>query len=377
MMNNIRLGRIAGIPINVHPSWFLIFGLVTWSLASGYFPQEYPELSTPILWLLGVFTSLMFFLSVLVHELAHAFVARRNGLPVEGITLFIFGGVASIGDEPPSAGAEFRIAIVGPLASLGLALFFEVLFLLDQQIPLLAAPSVWLARINLMLALFNMIPGFPLDGGRVLRAAIWHWTGSLYRATQIASSAGQLVALGFNVVGIITIVTGSLFNGLWLIFIGWFLQNAIAANLTHTSLRVLLQDATVAQAMTVNVRRVDYLLPLQRLVDEQVVREGQRLFVVGSEAEAEGVVTLDAINSVPSRQWPFRTAGQVMVALERLPRLAPDAGLLDALKTMDDTRADELLVMDNDRVVGVLAREAIMQLVQVRARMQPQTGGVR
>ncbi|MBN2472285.1 MAG: site-2 protease family protein [Anaerolineae bacterium] len=375
MMNHIKLGRIRDIPLGIHPSWFLIFGLVTWSLASGYFPLEYPDLSVPVYWLLGVVTSLLFFGSVLVHELAHAFVARRHNIPVEGITLFIFGGVASISDEPPSARAEFQVAIAGPLASLGLAIFFEVLFLLDQQFPLLAAPSVWLARINLMLAVFNMIPGFPLDGGRVLRAALWQWTGSFYRATQIASSAGQIVALGFNVVGIFLLFTGNLFNGLWLIFIGWFLQNAIAANLSQTGVRYLLQDAQVSQAMSPHFRQVEPLASLQRLVDEQVLGAGQNFFVVAGAEGVEGVLTLDAINSIPSRQWPFKTAAQAMLPLERFPRLAPDSGLLEALQLMDKHNMKQVLVMEGDTIAGVLTREAIMQLVQVRARMQSQAGG--
>lgn len=169
MNTSIKLGRIRGIPIGLHYSWFLIFGLVTWSLAAGYFPGEYSDLSTSIYWILGALTSTLFFGSVLVHELAHALVALRNKVPVRAINLFIFGGVAELTREPPSAGAEFRIAIAGPLASLGLAALFGSLHLLAQDSPLLAAPSIWLARINLLLALFNMIPGFPLDGGRVLQ----------------------------------------------------------------------------------------------------------------------------------------------------------------------------------------------------------------
>ena len=190
MNASIKLGRIWGIPIGLHFSWFLIFGLVTWSLALGYFPEEYPALTTPAYWILGAITSILFFGSVLVHELAHALIALRNKLPVRAINLFIFGGVAELTQEPRSAGAEFRIAITGPLASLGLAALFGGLYLLDQQIPLLAAPSLWLARINLLLAVFNMIPGFPLDGGRILRAAIWWKTNNLYKATHAASISG-------------------------------------------------------------------------------------------------------------------------------------------------------------------------------------------
>lgn len=234
MEASIKLGRIKNIPIGLHWSLLLVFGLLTWSLARGYFPEEYPSLPASAHWFLAVLTSLFFFGSVLLHELGHALVALRNHIPVRQITLFIFGGVAQLEQETRSPGAEFRIAIAGPLVSLGLAGLFGGLYLLDQHIPYLAAPSYWLARINLLLALFNLIPGFPLDGGRVLRAIIWHFTGSMHRATQAASVTGQLVAFGFIGWGIYTIFTGSFFNGLWLAFIGWFLQNAAAASFAQT-----------------------------------------------------------------------------------------------------------------------------------------------
>jgi Zn-dependent protease/predicted transcriptional regulator len=369
MPNSIKIGRIWDIPIGLHPSWFLIFALVTWSLASGYFPAEYPELAPAVYWVLGLVTSLLFFGSVLVHELAHAFVARRNGLPVEGITLFIFGGAAYIGKEPGSPGAEFRIAAAGPLASFGLAIAFEALFLLDQQIPILAAPSVWLARINLILAVFNLIPGFPLDGGRMLRAAVWRLTGSFYRATQIASAAGQVVALGFNIFGIALIVFGNFFDGLWLIFIGWFLQNAVAANLAQSSVQHLLSDAVVSQAMTPRFRQVDPLMPVQRLVNEQVLNEGHSFFVVQEDDRLVGALTLDAINAVPQRQWPFKTVNQVMLPADRLATLSPETRLLDALQTMEKDKQTHMLVTDNGEIVGVLGRDEIMQLVRVRAQL--------
>ena len=215
MNASLRLGKIWGIPIGLHTSWFLIFGLLTWSLAMGYFPEEYPELTGLTHLVLGVLTSLLFFGSVLAHELGHAFVALRNKIPVKSINLFIFGGVAQIGQEPTTPSAEFRIAIAGPLVSVGLAVLFGAIWWLDQNIPVLAAPSVYLMRINLILAAFNLIPGFPLDGGRVLRAIAWWVLKSFQRATQLAAFSGQLVAFGFIAVGVFAIFNGPLFNGLW------------------------------------------------------------------------------------------------------------------------------------------------------------------
>ncbi|NPV67052.1 MAG: site-2 protease family protein [Anaerolineae bacterium] len=375
MERTITLLRLWNIPIGVHPSWFLIFGLVTWSLATGYFPAEYPQLSLQAHWALGLLTSLLFFGSVLVHELAHALVALRNGVPVQQITLFIFGGAAYISEEPTKPGVEFRIAIAGPLASFALAGAFELLFLIDHAIPLLAAPSVWLARINLILALFNLIPGFPLDGGRMLRAAIWHWTGSFQRATLIASGIGQVVALGFSAWGIFTLLTGSIFNGLWLIFIGWFLQNAIAANYAQTSTRYLLHDVRVAQAMNTGFPRVTPLTSLQTLIDTQILTSGQRVFVVTNGDGIEGLLTINEIKDVPAAQRPLTTVGQIAVPLDRLEAVPPEMKLMDVLGRLGQAGV-YIPVMEQGRLVGLLSREDVTRLLEVRAqlnvRMEPQ-----
>ena len=199
MDSGIYLGRVWGIPIRLHMSWFIIFLLVTWSLASGYFPQEYPTLGSTAYWLLGAVTSILFAASVLLHELGHSYMALRDGVPVRSVTLYLFGGLAQIEREPDSASSELRIAVAGPLTSLALAGFFGILFLLDRAVPFMAAPSAWLMRINFMLAAFNMIPGFPLDGGRVLRALVWGWTKSLKKAT--AGGGPQRAGRGFRVYG--------------------------------------------------------------------------------------------------------------------------------------------------------------------------------
>src|SRR3990172_7077739 len=231
MEASFKLGSVWGIPIGLHTSWFLIFILLTWSLMSGYFPEEYPQLSSVINFIMALITSSLFFGSVLAHELGHSFVALRNQIPVRGITLFIFGGVAQIGQEPRSPGAEFHIAIAGPIVSLGLAALFGGLWLLDQQVPILAAPSTWLARINFILAAFNMVPGFPLDGGRVFRAIVWKFTGDFRRATQVAATVGQFIAFAFIAFGMFTVLQGNFFNGLWLVFLGWFLEKPAGSRL--------------------------------------------------------------------------------------------------------------------------------------------------
>jgi len=261
MEASVKLGRIWGIPIGLHTSWFLVFGLLTWTLSTGYFPLEYPHLSPWLHVILGVVTSVLFFGSVLGHELGHAAIALRNRIPVKSITLFIFGGVAQISREPRTPGAEFRIAIAGPLVSFALALFFGGVWLVSRSLPILAAPGVYLMRINFILAVFNLIPGFPLDGGRVLRAIVWALTKSFRQASQAAAFSGQLIAFGFIGFGIFTIFRGQLLNGAWLVFIGWFLQNAAASTYSQTNLQHAMEGITVGEVMNCDCERVTPLTP--------------------------------------------------------------------------------------------------------------------
>jgi Zn-dependent protease len=369
MKSGLRLGKLIGIPIELHLSWFLVFGLLTWSLATGLLPQEYPELSGPALWALGAVTSILFFGSVLAHELGHAVLALRNQVPVRRITLFIFGGVAQIEKEPPTAGAEFRIAIAGPLVSLAMSASFGLLWLLDQAIPYLAAPSIWLARINLMLALFNMIPGFPLDGGRVLRAAIWQFSGSFSRATRIAAGVGQLTAYGFIGFGIFQMFTGQFINGLWLIFIGSFLQNAASNSAAVSGIEEALSGIQVGQVMRRDYIRVPSLTTLQRLVDDYILTLSQPVVFVSDQGELRGILTLQEIRALPQRKWPFNTAAQAMSPVTRLPHVTPQASLWQALQVMDSNEAGEILVEQHGEVLGVLTRDQIVEYLRLRNRL--------
>jgi Zn-dependent protease len=369
MEASIKLGRIKNIPIGLHWSLLLVFGLLTWSLARGYFPEEYPSLPASAHWFLAVLTSLFFFGSVLLHELGHALVALRNHIPVRQITLFIFGGVAQLEQETRSPGAEFRIAIAGPLVSLGLAGLFGGLYLLDQHIPYLAAPSYWLARINLLLALFNLIPGFPLDGGRVLRAIIWHFTGSMHRATQAASVTGQLVAFGFVGWGIYTIFTGSFFNGLWLAFIGWFLQNAAAASFAQANIQEALRGIKVSQVMNRDYPTVPSILSLNQVVEEKVLAGGQRTFFVSDNGHPRGLLTLRDVTAVPQPKWRLTTVEQVMVPLKRLTHVPPTMELLTALQVMDKADVAQMPVVENDEVVGLLSRDQVLHYIRTRAEL--------
>ena len=367
MKASMKIGSIWGIPIGLHVSWFLIFGLLVWSLAAGYFPGEYPQLSPLSHVIIAVITTILFFGSVLAHELGHSLIALRNKIPVKGITLFIFGGVAQIAHEPRSPGAEFRVAIAGPLTSLGLAGLFGGLWLLDSQLPFLAAPSLYLMRINLILALFNMIPGFPLDGGRVFHALVWKVTRNPQRATQVAAVSGQLVAFGFIAYGIFTVFTGQLLDGLWLGFIGWFLQNAAASASFQSNVQERLRGATVAQAMSRECAEVPGLVTLNQLVQEHVLSYGQHCFFVTDFAgQTRGMLTLQDITRVPQARWRYITAEQAMTPFNRLVQMTPETDLLFALQTMEERHLAQVPVVESNRPVGLLSRENVLRYLRLR-----------
>lgn len=371
MNGGLLVAKIWNIPIRLHFSWFIIFLLVAWSLAAGYFPQEYPGMSIPVYWLMGAATSLLFGASVLAHELGHSFVALRYKVPVRSVTLFIFGGIAQIEEEPKTPGAEFWIAIAGPLTSLALALIFGALWLLDRPMVALSAPSVWLARINLILAFFNLIPGFPLDGGRVLRSIIWRINKDLKKATRIAAFAGQVVAFGFIAFGIFTIFSGNFFNGLWLAFIGWFLQNAAASAVSSTTVQETLRGVPVSQVMLRDLRSIPWHTKLDCVIEEQVIPFGSRIFLVTDTngAALRGMLTLRSVTAVPRERWPDLTAEEVMIPRANFIAVRPEMELLDALRIMDDANVAQVPVMEEERVIGILSREEIMHYIRLRSEI--------
>jgi Zn-dependent protease len=356
---HIPLGRVMGIPIGVDYSWFLVFALLTWSLATGYYPAEFPAWSPPLYWFMGAVTAIMLFASVVLHELGHSVVALWYKVPVRSITLFIFGGVAQIGAEPPSAIAEFLIAIAGPLVSLALAVLFNAVQHLATDGQPLWGLVKYLAYLNLALVLFNLIPGYPLDGGRVFRAIVWAITHNMQRATRIAANVGRFFGFLFIVVGFMRVFRGDL-GGLWIAFIGWFLHNAASAQLYHVMFQTLLAGHTVSQAMSGHCAAVPADLTLQQLVDEHILSGGQRCFLVNRGGGTVGLMTLHRIKEVPRGEWPTTSAAQAMLPLEKLKRVSPDKELWTALQQMDRAGVNQLLVMTDGQVVGMLSREDVI-----------------
>ena len=369
MVASFKVGKIWGIPIGLHTSWFLIFGLLTWSLATGYYPREYSGMNITAYLLLGFLTTLMFFGSVLGHELGHSFVALRDKIPVKGITLFFFGGVAQIEEEPKTPGSEFRIAVAGPVFSLLLAVVFGIAWMLDQRIPYLAAPSAYLMRINFILAVFNLIPGFPLDGGRILRALVWRLTNDFRRATRVATFAGQAVAFGFIGFGLYYLFQGNFINGLWLTFIGWFLQNSASNASAQINFQYSLRDITVSQVMTRDCERVTSLTPLSRIIEEKFLNAGKDCIIVSDGDEIRGMITLREITKIPQQKWRFTTSVQAMTPLSRMVPIEPGAQLMKALQIMETEKLVEMPVLDGDALVGVITRDKVFHYLRNRAKL--------
>ena len=361
--HNIPLGRILGIPIGLDYSWFLIFALLTWSLAVSYYPAEFKTWPPLLCWFMGASTAIMLFASVVLHELGHSIVALRYKIPVRSITLFIFGGVAQIGTEPPSATAEFFVAIAGPIVSFALAVFFSVVQPVVARLEPLWGLAKYLAYINMALALFNLIPGYPLDGGRVFRAIVWAVTGNMRRATLTAAGVGRFFGFLLIFVGVLRMFGGD-FGGLWIAFIGWFLENAATAQVHQVMFQNLLAGHTVSQAMSRRCVTVPVDLTLQQLVDEHILGSGQRCFLVNRGESTVGLMTLHGVKEVPRAEWMTMTAGQVMLPLEKLKRIGPDTELWAAMQLMDRDGVNQLPVMTDNQVLGMLSREDVITFLR-------------
>lgn len=362
--HNIPLGRILGIPIGLDYSWFLVFGLLTWMLGASYYPAEFKDWPQALYWIMGAVTAIMLFVSVLLHELGHSVVAMRYKIPVRSITLFLFGGVAQIGSEPPSAKAEFFIAIAGPLVSLALGAIFLGVRIPVAGIETLRGLAEYLTYINFALVAFNLIPGYPLDGGRVFRAIVWAITRNMRRATLVAANVGRFFGFLFIAVGVWQIFQGHFGGGLWIAFIGWFLDNAASGQIHQVMFQSLLAGHTVAQAMSGQCTVVPNDLTLQQLVDEHILTAGRRCFLVKHNGDAVGLMTLHRIREVPRSDWSSTTAAQVMLPLDKLKCIHPDTGLWTALTEMDRDGVNQLPVVTDGRVIGMLSREDVISFLR-------------
>jgi Zn-dependent protease len=370
--SSLRLGTIFGIPIGINYTWFIVFVLVTLTLATGYFPSRYPDWSSAGYVSMGLLTSLLFFASVVIHELAHSVVALIWGIPVKSITLFIFGGVANIGREPDRPLAEFLIAIAGPLSSLMLALGFGMLWLTGELSGLtpLAGLGFYLATINLWLALFNMIPGFPLDGGRVFRSLVWAWTGDMNRATRWAAGTGRAFALLMIVGGGILFITGNWSSGLWLAFIGWFLDNAASQSAQQVGLREALEGYTAGDFASTRCQPVDSNMPLDWIVRDYVLPDGESCFLITDGLQPEGVATVGQIQEIPRQKWGWTPIRQIMTPITSLEPANAGDPASSVLERMLSEGQNILPVVDAGRLVGLVRQENLIQFARTRAALK-------
>ena len=368
--STISLGRILGIPIGVDYSWFLIFALLTWSLATSYFPSEFANWAISQYWIVGALTVIFMFGSVLLHELGHSFVALRYKIPVRSITLFIFGGVAQISAEPPSAISEFWIALAGPVVSFALAGVFGILQTVVGAVAPVLAIAKYLAYINGALGLFNLIPGFPLDGGRVFRAILWGTTHNLRRATLIAGNVGRFIAYLFILWGVWQIFTGNFGNGLWIAFIGWFLESAASSQIQQQTIHDLLAGHHVADAMRLDYTTVFADSTLDQLINKHILGSGQRSLVVKQDDKIVGLLTLHNVKTIASSAWLNTTAAQVMIPAAKMISIRPEADLVDALGEMDRDGVNQLPVMAGDQIQGVLGRDDVINFLHTMSEIR-------
>lgn len=371
MRSQITLGRVFGIQIGLHYSWFLIALLIVFSLSS-QFRSTNPEWGDGVILTLAITTAILFFVSLLLHELAHSLVATANQLPVKEITLFALGGVSQIEKNPVSAKVEFWMAFVGPLTSAVIGVICLTLARLigDSSSNPWTAMLLWLGYINLTLAAFNLIPGYPLDGGRVLRALIWWKTGDADRSTQLAARVGQVVAFGFIALGIFRFFGGAGIGGLWMAFIGWFLLQAARESYVRVGLAHALQGVRVADVMTRDCPTVDGWLNVQNFVEQHLLRTGRRCFFVVDKGEITGLVTPHEIKQIDRAKWPFMTLHDVMRPLDDLHAVTPDAPLTSALESMSRYDLNQLPVVSNRHLEGVLSRTEVLSYLQTHAELR-------
>ena len=374
MKAQIRLGRIFGVEIGLHYSWFIIALLITFSLAD-QFRLNNPRWSDSLRWGLALVTAVLFFVSIVAHELSHALVAKARGLPVRAITLFALGGVAQIEKEAADAKTEFWMGIVGPITSFVIGLLCLGITLAlgwtPPNFPQQPLPAIlmWLGVINIGLAVFNMIPGFPLDGGRVLRGLLWWITGNPRRATTIAARVGQVIAFGMIIYGVMQFFAGAGINGLWIAFIGWFLLSASRESYAQMVVTEGLRGLRVADVMTSEYTSIDAYLNLQAFAEEYLMRSGRRFFVVTINGHPEGIITPHEINEVPRARWPYTTLADVMRPLDRTRTVGPNTPVTEALEVMASQDLNQLPVVSGGELAGLISRSHILQLIQTRSEL--------
>ena len=379
----MRIGKILGIPIYLHSTWVIIFAGITYSLKLE-FAHEQPGWSSSQYWIIGISTSILFFASLLFHELAHSVVAQHYKIRVLSITLFLFGGVASIERDPSKAIQEFNIAIAGPISSGLLAAIFLGLTFVFPAIDILKYPAVWLGTMNGWLALFNLLPGFPLDGGRIFRAIIWGATKNFSKATRVAGSSGRLIAYGLILLGGFWVLEGLtqpslVVPGLWSVFIGFFLLNAAQESVAQAAIRETLTGLRAADVMSHEVPTVGRAISLEEYGAE-VLRTGRRCHLVITDDRLVGMMNVHTLNSVPRDEWCHTSVQAVMIPRERILWASPDEPLLGLLERLLTADVNQMPIVSGSadgaaHIIGMVSRDSILRVMQTRNELGPLSYG--
>ncbi|MGF1937902.1 MAG: site-2 protease family protein [Nostoc sp. ChiQUE02] len=366
-MQGFRLGSIFGFEIRIDLSWLLIVFLILWTLSAGLFPANYPGLSDATYFGMGLVATFLFFASLLAHELSHSFVARAKGVPVEGITLFIFGGVSRTRMDAENPDDEFQIAIVGPFTSLVLAAFFGLIAYIGRNAGwsiVVTGVASYLGTINLILAIFNMLPGFPLDGGRVFRSLIWKYTGNQKKATKIASTSGKWLAYLLIALGFWELFGSALLSGLWLILIGWFLYNAAEAGYEELLICTSLEGVRAQEIMTPHPETVNADLTLQDLVDKYFLSRRYQSFPVTQDSHPVGIITLNQVKDVPREEWIYRTVRDAMIPTDTEATARPEEQMSQVLEKMQESGVRRVLVTQNGSLKGIITANDVAHWLQ-------------
>jgi Zn-dependent protease/CBS domain-containing protein len=369
----ITLFSLFGFEVRVDLSWIFLAVLVTWTLAAGVFPAYYPGLPVATYWSMGVVGAAGMFFSIIFHEMSHSLVARHYGLPMGGITLFLFGGVAEMKDEPANPRVEFLMAIAGPIASVVLAVVFHAIRVAAGGAG--APPAVdgvffYLATINLVLAVFNLVPAFPLDGGRILRAALWYWKGDLRWATQISAATGGAFGLLLVFLGLLNVVQGNFIGGMWWFLIGLFVRNAAAMSYQQVLIQQGFEGLPVRRVMNAKPVAVAPMLSIEELVQDYFYKFHFKTFPVTEGARLVGYVTTREVKAVPRERWPFVRVADVMQRCSPDNTIGPDAAAMDALRTMNSTGNSRLLVAEGERLAGIVSLKDMMNYLFLKAELE-------
>lgn len=369
------LFNLFGFRVKLDISWFLLALLITWTLAAGLFPYNYPGLSQKSYWWMGVASAIGIFFSIVFHEFSHSLVARHFGMPIKGITLFIFGGVAEMEEEPPTAKAEFLMAVAGPIASLVLAAVFLQLYIMGQAnnwyTPFVAVIH-YLGYINLIVAIFNLVPAFPLDGGRMLRAGLWQWKKNLTSATRLASQIGSGFGLLLIVFGIFNFIQGNFIGGMWIGLIGMFLRGAAAASYRQVVMRELLQGEPVSRFMNTNPVVVPSDITVQQLVEDYVYKYHFKMFPVVDGDQLRGCITTRKVRELSHDQWPQKNVEYLLDSCSPENTVSPDTDTSKVLSAMARPGAvNRLLVVENNRLAGILSLTDLKEYIALKLDLEP------